>query len=53
MLERVAFLLRLSIFIRVIKAHYGVIYVTFSTTPYKIIDILLYSFFFINFYVDI
>ena len=29
-------------FVRVILAHYGVIYVTFSTTPYKIIDILFY-----------
>ena len=32
-------------FVRVIKAHYGVIYVTFSTTLCKTIDILLYSFF--------
>ena len=40
-------------FVRVIKAHYGVIYVTFSTTPYKIIDILLYSFLLINFAIHI
>ena len=32
------------IFVKVIQAHYGVIYVTFSTTPYKIIKILLKSF---------
>ena len=31
-------------FVKVIKVYYGVIYVTFSTTPYKIIDILLDSF---------
>ena len=30
-------------FVRVIKPHNGVIYVTFSTTPYKIIDILVYT----------
>ena len=32
-------------FVRVISANYGVIYVTFTTTPYKIIDNLLYNFF--------
>ena len=31
-------------FVKVIQAHYGVIYVTFSTAPYKIIEILLNSF---------
>ena len=31
-------------FVNVIYAHYGVIYVTFSTTTYKIIKILLNSF---------
>ena len=31
-------------FVKVIQAHYGVIYVTFSTTPYKIFEILLNSF---------
>ena len=32
-------------FVEVIYAHRGVIYVTNWTTPYKIINILLYSFF--------
>ena len=30
--------------VKVIQANYGVIYVTFSTKPYKIIEILLNSF---------
>ena len=34
-------------FVRVIEAPYGVIYVRFSTTPYKIIGILLNSSFII------
>ena len=36
--------LQTLMFVRAIKAHYGVIYVTFATTPFKIIDIVLYSF---------
>ena len=36
--------LQILIFVKVTKALYGVNNVTFSTTPYKIIEILLKSF---------
>ena len=32
-------------FVRIIEAHFGVIYIIVSTIPYKSIDMLLYSFF--------
>ena len=37
--ERTVNVLQILMFVRVIDAHYDVIYVTFSTTPYKIIGI--------------
>ena len=41
--------LQILMFIRVIWAHYGVSSVTFSTTPYKINNILLYSLILLSF----